>query len=88
MGMCQMRCKLCGISIVVRVRDGDQVFTGFCTPEHAYEWQRPLTELQIIEETSGFGMPYHRCQWCGCTLKSGYHEKGCLVRTVYEEHGK
>lgn len=80
-----MKCHVCKKTILVDVRgDGDGIWTVFCTPEELLQWQKPRTEKQIIEETSGPGMPYDRCQWCGCTLKSGYHETGCPVRKLQE----
>ena len=80
--MTHMKCTQCGKGVQVDVREGDGVWTVFCCPEHAHEWQEPLTEDEIIAKTSGPGMPYDRCQWCGCTLKSGYHDRGCPVRDV------
>jgi len=77
-----MNCRQCGVAVQVEVRDGDGVWTVFCCPEHAWDWQDARTEEQIIEETSGWKMPYDRCQWCRCTLKSGYHDRGCPVRDV------
>ena len=73
-----MKCYVCKSSIEVATREGDGVWTVFCSPKEAYEWQRPLTEDEIIA-ISGPGMPYDRCQWCHCTLKSGYHESNCPV---------
>ena len=81
-----MNCHVCGKSIRVQTRgDGDGIWTVFCSPKEAYQWQVARDEKQIIEETSGFGMPYDRCQWCGCTLKSGYHEDNCPVRKEQNE---
>ena len=81
----QMKCHACGKQILVDVfGDGDGIWTVFCTPEELWQWQKPRTEQQIIDETSGPGMPYNRCQWCRCTLKSGYHETGCPVRALTE----
>jgi len=78
--MTHMRCHVCKSSVQIRTREGDGVWAVFCTPKEAYDWQQPLTEDEIIAQTSGPGMPYDRCQWCHCTLKSGYHENGCQVR--------
>lgn len=78
-------CALCKKSLEILACDGDGVWTAFCSPEHAHEWQSTRDEKQIIEETSGIGMPYDRCQWCGCTLKSGYHKDECPVRKLKEE---
>lgn len=78
-------CKVCKKKVEVRTREGDDIWTVFCSPEHMREWQEPLTETQIIDETSGVGMPYDRCQWCGCTLKSGYHNDDCPVRALAKE---
>ena len=77
-----MHCHVCKVEVRLQLRDGDRVWTVFCSPEEAHAWQAPRTEEQIIEETSGPGMPYDRCQWCGCTLKSGYHNEGCPVRAL------
>lgn len=77
-----LRCHVCKKKVRLHLRDGDGVWTVFCSPEEAHTWQSKRTEKQIIEETSGVGMPYDRCQWCGCTLKSGYHEEDCPVRTL------
>lgn len=82
-----MKCEQCGAAVVVGTRDGDGVWTVFCSPEHAHEWQEPRSERQIIEDTSGPGMPYDRCQWCACTLKSGWHDVGCPVRDVAVRRG-
>lgn len=76
------KCRQCGKAVRVEVREGDGVWTVFCCPGHAYAWQDPRTEDEIIEQTSGWGMPYDRCQWCRCTLKSGYHADDCPVRAV------
>ena len=54
--------------------------THFCSAKCLYEWQEPLTEDEIIRQTGGCYQPYARCQWCACTLKSGYHDTGCPVR--------
>lgn len=78
--MTQMSCKLCHTPFDVETRDGDGIRTVFCCSDHALEWQEPRTEEEIIAETAGAGMPYDRCQWCRCTLKSGYHEPHCAVR--------
>lgn len=75
-------CKFCRVPVHLNLVDGDGVWTAFCCPEHAHMWQAPLSEEEIIKDTSGHGMPYDRCQWCGCTLKSGYHEENCPVRAV------
>ena len=77
-----MRCQQCGTAVQVRVRDGDGVWTVFCSPEHAHAWQEPRSEDEIIAQTNGPGMPYDRCQWCACTLKSGWHGQECPVRAV------
>jgi len=75
-----MKCKVCGVAVDLDLTEGDGVWTVFCSPQHAHEWQGPRSEDQIIAETSGWGMPYDRCQWCSCTLKGGWHDKGCPVR--------
>jgi len=75
----QMKCEECG-KLVVLDSPGDNVWTVFCSPEHAYKWQSDRTEEEIIEH-AGKWAPYDRCQWCGCTLKSGYHED-CPVREL------
>jgi hypothetical protein len=77
-----MRCQQCGKGVIVPVRDGDNVWTAFCSPEHAHQWQEARTEDEIIEQASSWGGRPDRCQWCACTLKSGYHDEGCPVRAV------
>lgn len=80
-----MYCHVCKARVELQAHDGDCVWTVFCSPEEAYAWQSARTEDEIIEQTSGPGMPYDRCQWCGCTLKSGYHNNDCPVRLLAEE---
>lgn len=78
-----MWCHVCKKEIKVKTRgDKDGIWTVFCSPEEAYAWQNQRTEEEIIDETSGYKMPFDRCQWCSCTLKSGYHEEDCPVRAI------
>ena len=52
------------------------------------KWQASKTERDIIRHQFGDKRPwspYDRCQWCHCTLKSGYHEESCPVRPLLIE---
>jgi len=47
----------------------------FCSPMHlaVFYW----IEADLFDST-------FRCQWCGCTLYKGYHEKDCPARPTME----
>jgi hypothetical protein len=83
-----MQCKECGATVELEgLRDHDGVWIVFCTPQHAANWQASRTEQAIVCQTSGRG-PYDRCQWCGTTLKSGYHDDNCPVRPLLDNRNR
>ncbi len=87
MSLTGFRCAECGERFEIRITHND-VWTAFCTPEHAAKWQAGKTEQDIIKHQFGDTRPwspFDRCQWCHCTLKSGYHEDDCPVRKVLEK---
>jgi len=82
--MTHMRCAECEKGFKISLTH-DNIWTAFCCPEHAAKWQSGRTEADIIRHQFGDHKPwspYDRCQWCHCTLKSGYHEEGCAVREI------
>ncbi len=72
-------CAHCGDG--VRDPGGFRVWTVFCSPEHCRAWQYARTEEQIVKVARGIE-GNDVCQWCRSPLRSGYHDKGCPVRTL------
>lgn len=87
MALTGFKCAECGYGFKIKVTHKD-IWTAFCCPVHSAKWSSERTEEQIIKHQFGDNKPWgpwDRCQWCHCTLKSGYHEESCPVRAEIEK---